>query len=415
MSRRLATRAAKIDASFRSRPGVLSGHASSPDEMPIFADRAKGAYIYDVDGRPYLDFMLAFGAVILGHADEGIDDAVIAEIRRGMSPTLHTRTQLHLAELICATVPGTEMVTFLRTGSDATGAAVRIARAHTGRRHILRWGYNGWHDWCAPRAAGIIPEVRNFSSTFSYGDLAALEVALKTREGDVAAVIMMPMEVEIPTADYLGSVASLSRRYGALFILDEVRSGFRLALGGAQQHFGIRADLAVFSKAMANGYCISAIAGPANVMRAVERISLSSLFFRSSEGMAAALATITRLRDTDAIQRLWELGRRFQAGLSKAASHAGVRAAAVGIPPMPFLAFEGDSLRRKACAKLFVQEMLKCGVLLHPDHHWFICSAMTEHDIDQAVAHAATAFATIAAGADNRPSQSMAGIPSPTM
>src|SRR5262245_10453230 len=227
MSRRLSMRAAKIDASFQSKSGILGGYDSSPDAIPVFADRAKGPYVYDIDGRRYLDFMLAFGAIILGHADDAVDEAVIAEIRRGTSPTLHTRTQVRLAELMCATIPGAEMVTFLRTGSDATDAAVRIARAYTGRRHVLRWGYNGWHDWCAPREAGVLKEVRAFTSVFAYGDLKGLESALKDRRGDVAAVIMMPMEVEVPTSGYLQNVALLSRHYGALFVLDEVRSGFR--------------------------------------------------------------------------------------------------------------------------------------------------------------------------------------------
>lgn len=384
------------DATLEARPGILAANPASPLNYPIFAESGKGAFVFDVDGRKYLDFILAFGAVVLGHAQDDIDDAVIAEIRKGVSPTLHTRTQIELANLVCDIIPGAERVIFLRTGSDATSAAVRIARAHTKRRHVFRWGYNGWHDWCAPRAAGVLPATREATSTFDYHDLRSLKSALAEKRGDVAAVIMMPVEVDDPPPGHLQEIANLTRQAGALFILDEVRSGFRLGLGGAQRHFGVDADLAVFSKAMANGYCISAVTGPARILQSVGEVSLSSLFFRSSDGMAAALATIKQLASTDAIAWLWRLGARFQEELTRVAASTGVAAVSIGLPPMPFLKFEADAATANEAMRIFVDEMLHRGVLLHPSHHWFVCAAMTDADIDFAIAQSEASFTRVA-------------------
>jgi glutamate-1-semialdehyde 2,1-aminomutase len=390
----LAARGAAIDASIRARAGVLAGHAASPAQFPVFADRAKGAFVYDVDGNRYLDFVLAFGAVLLGHSDSEVDEAVIAEIRRGVSPSLLSRSQLRLAELITQCAPGAEMVSFLRTGSDATAAAVRIARAFTGRRHVLQWGYHGWHEWCATRAPGLISEARALTSSIPYGNPGALEVAL--RSGDVACVMMMPFEVDLPPQGYLQAVRELCTRYGALLILDEVRSGFRLGPGGAQAYFGVQADLAVFSKAMANGYAISAVAGAAKIMQIVAEISMSSTFFRSCDGMAAALATIARVRKEGFCQQLWHLGERLQRGVTSAASVRGVPALAVGLPPMPHVRFAYDSEERNRLAmSILCEEMLVRGVLLHPNHHWFVCAAMTESDIDMAVAQFDATFSVV--------------------
>lgn len=340
--------------------------------------------------------------MVLGHCDPDVDEAVVREIRRGVSPTLLTRTHVQLAELITQCIPGAELVTFLRSGSDATAAAVRLTRAVTGRSRVLRWGYQGWHDWCAPRPAGVPAETQALTARFKYGDLGELEFRLKSYAGDVACVIMMPFEVDLPPDGYLQGVRNLCDRYGALFVLDEVRSGFRLEIGGAQAHFGVRADLAVFSKAMANGYAVSAVSGPAAVMGRVGDVSMSSVFFRSSDGMAAAVATIERLRTTDAIPRLWHLGRRLMAGLTAAAEAAGVPAAAVGAPPMPHLrfAYESDAENMSAM-RILCEEMLKHGVLLHPNHHWFVCAAMTDDDIDLTISHFGEAFETIHAAIEN--------------
>jgi glutamate-1-semialdehyde aminotransferase len=398
-STRLLARARRVDASLLARAGVmeLGSSEGDPVRVPVFAERAEGCYLWDVDGNRYVDFILAFGAVVLGHAHPGVTAAVHAELTRGVSPTLHRPLQLELAELLVSLIPGAEMALFLKTGSDATAAAVRVARAYTGRPAVLRWGYNGWHEWCAPRPAGLSPGVQDHVATFRYNDLLALEQALSRRAGEVACIIMMPLEVELPQAGFLEGARDLAHRHGALFVFDEVRSGFRLALGGAQEYFGVRADLAALSKAMANGHAISAVVGRREVLEVVRSVSASSLFFRSGDGMAAALATIRTLREGNVISILWERGRALMEGLGQAAKRQDVPVSLVGLPPMPHQAFAyGSARRREAAKRLFYAETRARGVLFHPAHHWFTCAAMTPEDIALAVDAAEAGYAVVA-------------------
>ncbi len=367
------------------------------DQVPVFADRARGPYLWDVDGNRYVDFVLAFGAVVLGHADPGVTAAVERELGRGVSPSLHRPVQVELAELLVSVIPGAEMALLLKTGSDATAAAVRLARAYTGRPHVLRWGYNGWHEWCAPRPAGLSPGIRDYVDHIGYNDLPALERALSRHDGAVACVIMMPFEVELPRPGFLEAARGLTHHHGALFAFDEVRSGFRLALGGAQEHFGVRADLVALSKAMANGHPISAVVGRRDVLEAARLVSLSSLYFRSGDGMAAALATIRAIRDGNVIEVLWERGRQLMAGLRHAAGRQGVPAEPLGLPPMPFQRFRYASTRqREAAQRVFYAEARARGALFHPTHHWFTCAAMSRDDVALAVDAAEAAYAAVA-------------------
>jgi glutamate-1-semialdehyde aminotransferase len=392
---RLLERARTVDASFLLRPGVIG----SPDDRapsPVFAERAEGAYVWDVDGNRYVDFVLSFGAVVLGHADPAVTAAVHAELTRSVSPTLHRRLQLDLVEVLLEVIPGAQMALLLKTGSDATAAAVRIARAYTGRRQVLRWGYHGWHEWCAPRPGGLSPGVQDHVETFSYNDLAGLDDALSRHPDDVACVIMMPLETETPDEGYLDGVRALAHRHGALLVLDEVRSGFRLALGGAQEYFGVRADLVALSKAMANGHPISALAGRRDVLEAVRRISASSLFFRSGDGIAAALATIRAIQEQNVIDVLWERGRQLLAGLRQGATRQRVPVDFVGLPPMPHQRFGYGSMpQQERAEQVFYAETRARGVLFHPTHQWFTCAAMSADDIRLAVEAAEAGYAAV--------------------
>lgn len=394
-SARLLERARRVDAGFLLRPGVIG----APDDdvpSPVFADRAEGAYVWDVDGNRYLDFVLSFGAVVLGHADPTVTAAVTAEIGRGVSPTLHGARQVELIELLLSVIPGAEMALLLKTGSDATAAAVRIARAYTGRRRVLHWGYHGWHEWCAPRPGGLAPGVQEHLEELSYNDLAALDEALSRTPGDVACVIMMPVETEIPDEGYLPAAQALAHRHGALFVLDEVRSGFRLAVGGAQEYFGVRADMVALSKAMANGHPVSAVAGRRDVLEAVRGISVSSLFFRSVDGIAAALATIHAIRERNVVDVLWERGRQLVAGLRAAAARQQVPVEVIGLPPMPQQRFGYRSAAQQDRAgQVFYAQTRARGVLFHPSHQWFTCAAMSAADIDVAVEASEAGYAAV--------------------
>jgi glutamate-1-semialdehyde aminotransferase len=353
------------------------------DAYPIYASHAKGAYLWDVDGNRYVDYILGYGTVILGHADSRVTDAAMRELEMGvcLSP-LWRPLQVELAELLIAVIPGAEMAYLMRTGSDATSGAVRLARIYTGRDKVVRWGYNGWHDWTATRVEGVPASTRSETLTFNYNDTASLRQAFDDYPDQIACVIMMPFELEPPRTGFLQDVREIAHQNGALLILDEMRSGFRLALGGAQEYFGLRADLATYSKAMSNGYPISAIVGRNDVLRGLGHTHMASTFYANSAEMAAAKTTISILRESDALARIWATGEVFTQGLSALIVKYGVAAEVVGYPPCPFLRFtDSDEAKREEAKTAFFAETTRNGVLFHPNHHWFISAAHSEEDI----------------------------------
>ena len=379
--------------------GTTQGKAPNtliPGEYPIYAARGQGAYLWDVDGNRFLDWILAYGIIVLGYCDPDVDAAAIREIQQGFAFPLTRPVQNELAEILVELIPCAEMVHFFKTGSDTTTAAVRLARIATGREKIVRWGYNGWHDWCCTSEAGIPRKVREDVLTFRYNDLDSLEDVLKRNRDQVACVIMMPLEIESPQPGFLAGVKDLAHQHGALFILDEMRSGFHLALGGAQEYYGVVPDLATFSKAISNGYAISVLAGRREFMQALSKTYVSSTFFTNSIAMAAAVATINKLRREQVIPHLWRIGQDLTAGLDRLAQEAGVEAQTIGLPPMPFLVFTYAEPEVKETAKyVFFRETTRRGILLHPNHHWFICAAHTAQDVAHVLEISQEAFRVV--------------------
>ena len=395
-SEKLFARAQEIVAG-----GTTQGKAPNtliPREYPIYAARGRGATLWDVDGNQFLDWILAYGIIVLGYCDPDVDAAAIGEIRDGFAFPLTRPVQNELAELLVKVIPCAEMVHFFKTGSDTTTAAVRLARIATGRNKIVRWGYNGWHDWCCTREAGIPRYVRDDVLTFRYNDLDSLADVLKQNRDQVACVIMMPLEIELPQPGFLAGVKDLAHQYGALFILDEMRSGFHLAMGGAQEYYGVTPDLATFSKAISNGYAISALAGKRELMQALSQTYVSSTFFTNSIEMAAAVATINKLQQGQVIPHLWRIGKGLMDGLDRLARDLGVEAQTVGVPPMPFLVFAyPDSEVRETAKYVFYRETTRRGLLLHPNHHWFVCAAHTDQDLARTLEISEAAFRAVKA------------------
>ncbi|MBE7550766.1 MAG: aminotransferase class III-fold pyridoxal phosphate-dependent enzyme [Anaerolineales bacterium] len=376
--------------------GTTQGKAPNtliPGEYPIYAARGQGAHLWDVDNNRFLDWILAYGIIVLGYCDPDVDAAAIQEIRQGFAFPLTRPVQNELAELLVEVIPCAEMVHFFKSGSDATTAAVRVARIITGRQKIVRWGYNGWHDWCCIREPGIPRHVREDVLTFRYNDLDSLEEVLKQQRDQVACVIMMPLEIEQPQPGFLAGVKELAHQYGALFILDEMRSGFHVALGGAQEYYQVIPDLATFSKAISNGYAISVLAGRREMMSALSQTYVSSTFYTNSIAMAAAVATINKLRQEEVIPHLWRIGQGLLDGLSRLAEEVGVEAETVGLPPMPFLVFtDADPDVRETARAVFYTEVARQGILLHPNHHWFVSHAHTEQDLAHTLEVSEAAF-----------------------
>lgn len=375
------------DARAATRGDVVGPCASGRTRYPRYFSRAAGPYLWDLEGRRYVDFTLGYGPVVLGHADERVTEAVLAELRNGncIAP-LWSRRQSELTDLLISVVPGAEMAYLLKTGSDATSTAVRLSRIFTGRDKVIRWGYNGWHDWAAGIPAGIPEATRADTLLFDYTDLSTLRDAFARHPGQVACVLMMPFGDETAPEGHLHKIRDIAHEHGALFVLDEMRSGFRLGLSGAQGLLGVQADVSTFSKAMANGHPISAVVGRADVLSALARTRISSTFYADPAPMAAALTTIRILRDTDALERIWKAGYAFQDGLSALVDRHRVPARVVGYPPMPFLQFtHPDPIIRERMSTAFAAGAAQHGVLLHPSHQWFLSAAHTREDIEFAL------------------------------
>ena len=245
------------------RVEVLYGAAG--DDLPSHFASASGALITDVNGFEYLDCTMALGAVALGYAEPRVTRAVIDAVSQGNVSALSSHREVELAERLCAIIPCAERVQFLKTGAEATAAAVRLARVYTGREQVIACGYFGWHDWCSD-APGIPASVRKTVSWVPFNEVGALELAVSAAGSSLAAVVLEPVVEELPSLEWLTRARELCDASGAVLIFDEMKTGFRVAPGGYQEVCGVTPDLATFGKAMANGFPRAAVVGQAAVM-----------------------------------------------------------------------------------------------------------------------------------------------------
>lgn len=368
---------------------------------PAFLTRGAGAHVWDVDGNRYVDLPMALGPIILGHAHPVVNEAIVKQLQDGITFTLPHPIELEVAELVLGRVPGVERVRFGKTGSDATSAAVRLSRAVTGRDHVLAAGYHGWHDWfiaTTTRDIGVPAAVKELSGTFPYGDLDGLRAQLEARAGKVAAVVLEPSGAEVPAEGYLQGLIDLAHEHGALVVFDEVITGFRLGPGGAQERYGVQADLVAFGKALGNGMPISALAGPAKYMDV-----LNDVFFSGTHGgevlsLAAARATLGVL-DAAAYERLYSAGAwlRKRVEASVAAHDVGHLVTVSGEDPRTLvLVSEPEGAEGLWAKSLVQQEMARKGVLYNGNN--FICLAHTDEDLEQIADAYDTGLSTLARG-----------------
>jgi glutamate-1-semialdehyde 2,1-aminomutase len=349
---------------------------------PKYLERGRGARVWDVDGNEFIDMTMAVGPVVLGYGHASVDRAIAAQLERGISFSLMHPLEVEVAELVRRVVPGADAVRFSKTGCDVTTAAVRLARAYTGRDKVLCCGYHGWHDWyigTTSRRAGVPTATQSLTEQVPYNDLFSVMEALDDR---VACVILEPMMFDRPDTDYLRVLKRACEAAGALLIFDEMWTGFRVALGGAQQYFDVVADLACFSKAIANGMPLSVLTGRSDVMRLLE----DDVFFFTTFGgealsLAAAKATIEDLRDLEVPARLAAAGQRLQDGYNQLAAKKGLsHTRASGLPCRSLVSFDadaGDPLLQKS---LVQQELIRHGVLWTGFHN--LCLAHGEAEID---------------------------------
>ena len=334
---------------------------------PLFLERGEGARVWDVDGNAYIDFVLGLLPVVLGYKDPDVDAAIRAQLDRGITFSLATELEIELSEMLTRLIPCAEMVRFGKNGSDATTAAIRLARAHTGRDRIALCGYHGWHDWyigTTARHLGVPQAVRELSDTFTYNDADSLECLVKARLGQIAAVIMEPALAVDPAPGFLQAVREICDREGIVLVFDEIITGFRMHLGGAQAVYGVTPDLSSFGKAMANGMPISAIVGKREIMRQMEDVFVSGTFGGECLSLAAAIATINKIEKVDAIGRTRAVGRRLAKGVAKILKrHDLAEIYGVSGPDWRPLVLPEGTVDRILAVSLLRQELNENGIL----------------------------------------------------
>ncbi len=372
---------------------------------PIFLESGKGSHVWDVDGNEFIDYAMALGPVILGHADPAVNKAIIDQLSHGITYTLPHRLEVEVAGLLREIIPCAEMARFGKNGSDATSGAVRAARAFTGREKIACCGYHGWQDWyigTTTRNKGVPAAVQALTLTFEYNNIESLKKLFNANRGEIAAVIMEPVGVVEPAEGFLADVRGITRENGALLIFDEIVTGFRLALGGAQEYFGVIPDLACIGKAMANGMPVSAVVGKKEVMEIFDEIFFSFTFGGEALSLAAAKETISQLRREGVISRFWELGEKLKQGYNELARAHGLDkiTECIGLSPRTVFTFkETDGLDQLTLKTLFQQEAIGKGILCSGPHN--ICHAHTHEDIDFTLAAYDHAFRTMAAALES--------------
>jgi len=397
------------DAALRTRarkviPGGMYGHlnvARLPAGYPQFFARAEGATLWDVDGNAYVDFMCAYGPMVLGYGNREVEEAAAAQRALGDVLTGPSERLVELAEKLVGMVAHADWALFQRNGTDATTLCVVIARAATKKRKILvaRGAYHGSAPWCTPHPNGTTAEDRIHLVHYDYNDVESLVAAARSVEGDIAGVIASAFkhdygkDQEMPTRAFAQAVRKLCDEAGAALILDDVRAGFRLDLGGSWQTVGVKPDLAAYSKAIANGYTLAAVTGSDEFRDAASAVYMTGSFWCGAASMAAALKTLEIFQRDNTIARIETLGNRLRDGLTAQAKAHGLVLKQTGPAQMPTVLFADDPDVEKG--RLFTAEALRGGAWLHPQHNMFLSSAHTEADIDKALQATDSAMAVV--------------------
>jgi glutamate-1-semialdehyde 2,1-aminomutase len=380
-----------------------------PDHWPSYYSRARGVDVWDLDGQQYVDMAInGIGACVLGAADPDVDGAVRAAIDAGTASTLNCPEEVELAELLCALHPWASMVRYARGGGEAMTVAVRIARASTGREKIAFCGYHGWHDWYLSanlaeddaldghllpglQPKGVPRGLRGTMMPFHYNAIEELERIMAAHEGQIATIVMEPLRERGPAPGFLERVREIATKAGAVLIFDEVTSGFRLACGGAHLTLGVEPDIAVFAKALGNGYPIAAIIGRKAVMQAAQETFISSTNWTERIGPTAALATVRKFRAHRVHEHLIRIGTLVQEGWARAAKRTNLAIHVSGIAPLSH--FEIQSSFGEAPRTLFAQIMMEKGFLALSS--FYATFAHTEEHVARYLSEAEGAFALI--------------------
>lgn len=342
---------------------------------PFFLERGKGAKVWDVDGNEYIDFMNGLLAISIGYADEDVNNAVFSQIQNGTSFSLSHPLEIEVAEKLVEMIPCAEKVRFGKNGSDATSAAIRLARAYTSREMVLVCGYHGWQDWyigSTSRNLGVPESTRALTKTFIYNDIKSLKQLVDLYEDKVAAIIMEPMNVEYPNPGYLESVQQIAKDAGIVFIFDETITGCRFAKGGAQELFNITPDLAAFGKGLANGFPLSAVVGKSEIMDLMEDIFFSGTFAGETASLAAAKVVLDKVDKLDTCAAIKKTGEYLLNNLNQLIIdlECDFFLKTAGHPAWSFvLIADTGNYSSWEIKTLFMQEVLKRGILAFGSHN----------------------------------------------
>ena len=372
------SRVAGFTSTGSKRPEALFGSADPALRMT----RSLGCRVWDADGREYLDFIMALGAVGLGYGHPGVSRAAVAAIEAGGVGPLAPVAEEELAAELCRRMPWVEAIRFLKTGAEAVSAAVRLARAATGRDHVLGCGYHGWHDWCQTgEAAGVPGSTQALYGEVPFNDAERTRLLIRAAGDGLAAVVFEPVILAPPDPEWLTMLRQETERAGALLVVDEIKTVCRLAVGGGCERYGIRPDLVVMGKAMANGYPLAAVGGRAQVMELVRRTWISSTLATEWVSLAAAQETLRVMDRSRVPEHLTRVGRRLLAGLAELAGrHDRLVAGVAGIPEMCHLVFREEPVSgavARACAA--------GGLLFKRGAYNFVSLAHEEAEVDRAL------------------------------
>lgn len=399
IDRALRTRAARVI------PGGMYGHQAVgglPEGYPQFFARAEGPWLWDTDGNLLLDLMCAYGPQLFGYAHHDIDRAYSEQMAIGDAMTGPSPLIVDLAETMVAMVGHAEWAMFCKNGSDATTMALMVARAHTGRNAIVRaaGAYHGSSPWSNPRPRGIAPSDQAGQHICTYNDVESLEAAVKAAGADLAAIFASPFRHDVfidqasPSAAYAKRARELADETGALLIVDEVRAGFRIARDCSWSLLGVAPDLSCWGKAIANGHPISALLGSEKARGAAEKIYVTGSYWFAAAAMAASIATLKLIRESDYLEQITAMGGRLRTGLNDRASAHGFTVRQTGPAQMPLILFDEDPDMRLGYA--WSASMVRHGVYMHPWHNMFISAAMTDANIAFALDAADQSFAELA-------------------
>ena len=342
---------------------------------PLFLKKGKGCHVWDVDGNKYIDLMAGLLPVLLGYQDKDVDLAIKKQLKNGISLSLATELEIQLSELLVDIIPCAEQVRLGKNGSDATTACIRIARAYTKRDRLIICGYHGWHDWyiaSTVRNKGVPKHETKLSDRVPYNDLDSVNKILKKYPSQISALIMEPASVSRPNSGYFQELKKLLHKHGTLLIFDEIVTGFRFSLGGAQKLFNVTPDLAAFGKAMGNGMPISAVVGKKKFMNELEEIFFSTTFGGETLSIAAAIAVIKKLKSKPVIKTIWKKGKKLSSHLNKIIEDFNLTNVIKlnGLDPWKILEFNDYKNIPKEYIKTFViKEMLSQGILVNSSHN----------------------------------------------